>query len=105
MVTHNSKIEIKKPLNDPRFEDKEASWIPSIHIEIEKPLGHPHIQIEIEKPLNSPQIQIEIEKPLSHPRFQDSFQVYQLSSRFINYQNNKTLVLCSQILGSRVGNL
>ena len=66
----------REPLSRPRFQGRKVFWLPSIQIEVEKPLNCPHMWIEIEKPLNPPQVQIEIEKPFSYPIFQDSFQVY-----------------------------
>ena len=89
---YNIEVDVtRRDLETTKQEPKESF---STFITKWKPLGHPHMRIEIKK-------------PLSHPRFQDSFQVYQLSSRLsihnshFFFQNNKTPVLCFQILSSR----
>ena len=93
------KIEIEKPLNHPRFQGKEALWLPST-------------RMQLEKPFNPLQIKTEIKKPFSNLRFHDLFQIYQLSHRlsihnslffflFFFFQYSKTLVLCSKVLGFR----
>ena len=103
---YNIEVDVTRRVLETTKQESKESF--STFITKWKPLGHPHMRIKIKKPLNPPQIQTKIKKPLSHPRFQDSFQVYQLSSRlsihnslFFFFQNNKTPVLCFQILSSR----
>ena len=77
-ITHHLKSKFQILIfcrRNPKFQGREAPWLPSIKIEVVKPLGHHKFKIEIEKPLNCPKfqgreapslpsIQIEVEKPL-----------------------------------------
>ena len=81
-------IEIEKPFNRLKFQDREASQLPPTQIKVEKPLGHLQFQIDIEKPFNClrfqdrkvswlPPIQIKVEKSLGYPRSDQDREAYQ----------------------------